>query len=509
MAKTDDGRFDLAQIFGSAKLEGKTTGEIWTGFPHPKYVDSFLFSNYEKTEEYKRLLETLKNNIIEYRKLVKNKKELSSNRELRKFKLASIQRIVASLSNYSRFQFSPDLFLSILVKTYEDFLSSNPQELERVPRADMEEIREDVNSKDPIIKLSTLSDNTNRSIVELVLTKEQAKKYSNSGNMQRLRKFVAEFKGVKKVSDDDIEDSLDFLCMILNADDCIAIVDNEKIGTAIYQTILYNYLYTLLDEDKQNPKEKRKYPELSIDSIRVLTPVKIRDLVSGKYSYNDNDISIHSKLQVEYILNHIEYLNIDKLFLVLALRNIAYLELRGVSLTNSQDLENVNDGDVVGLDDNMKMVIQSEQMLLRDFREEKRILELLLKSCHLSDEDKVIIYYGEDARTYSLQDVKNAMKNFYGDLYFNSRTPDFVKEQLYSGDNYEYLDYDELIKRIDWDSNDISILCSTKPNVLKRFLELGIIDRDYIQTLINKVNRRRNFKCPRGFKTKRLESILY
>jgi hypothetical protein len=335
-----------------------------------------------------------------------------------------------------------------------------------------------------IIKFSTYSEKHERSHIDLLLTRDQEKAIYKNGNDRKLRKFIHAYSGKKNVSSEEAMQIFSELGIVLNNSDVFLLVENHSLAQRIVQSTFYNYLYDLEKSERDIPLEEKKYPELTEEYISNIQPKDIVGIILEKYEYDKQiDFMTHGKLQAEYILEYSNYLDLDKLFLLIMIRYVKVLENIESNLT-VKDTEYIEG--IEPQKNGSRILASSTDNFYNISKNFKTVLEKLLKSANIPS--NLTIKLDEESGTeYSIDFIRKSMSKFCGDIYLTPVVCEFLKSQLYESDSDNILENEELLIRITFEPSELEILTLTSIKDLKAFQNANLIDKDYIYNLLKKL----------------------
>ena len=429
----------LKDTFESMVLTGQVGESIWTGVISADFVNDALVEDEVIRQRLKELIEELEENIKNIRTISKTTLQATGTyykvRELSQ----KIYEIVAGG------KVDVELYLIILIKQFDEMKEENPTEFARINSAcknQMEQNRKTILSQNAVFAYPTYVGETKSYSFEIVLIKEQEGRVKKKGGKEKILSFVRTVYG-KELPEEKEVGILDEICKKLLIPDMLEAAHSQSVQSVLNEAFFRNYLLRL------------GFTRSEIEDCDIK---KLTELAKDLQNTTDENNNIFAQTFTDMLLDHIDYISIDKLVIAFLYRS---LEDYNRSAQLSFDFEE----------------IFSES---RDLHE---LYKRVVNAKFLSNTSMSVITR-EGMKTLTLRDMKKKEREFIDGIYLTPDILDAMKNMLFlKRSNLANCD-SRIVDALNYSNFDMEVISLVDFSNLERFLELGKVNKMFIDRLV-------------------------
>ncbi len=469
----------ISGVLHSMVLSEPCKEMIWTGYPAIKYIDKYSIRDDKKREEVKNKLGRMEKLIRDLREILNSKIVPSKGG----YNIAEITQQIEAINSWlindiiKTGVYNADFLVVAIVRTYEEIKSKYPSEIKAIKPAQRENIEyivNEVNTDHPLVLLDKYSTEDNRAIVKIFPTPTQEKQVFFKNNREKFNKNMQKILHKKNPTEEEKRAWIENMGRFIRSSDILSVVDYQIFAELITESTFFNYLI-----DEGLSKE---------EILDIVNPISV---AVNQYNYNDKDIKIHAKLQAEYIFRYVDYINLDKLFLIFASRGLEfcenfitdlkyedYVDVRAtkVEKANKKEKDYTLD-EIIDSDDNV--AFKQLEVCIKTLRED---IETILNSRMISSYTKIS---GEGLEEQTVNSAKEKLKNFCGNIYLTPNMSEYLIYELYNNTK-EFWSYPGLLERLNLSQEDCSFFIARGKKNTVNLLNSGLVSKDFvIETLRN------------------------
>lgn len=482
-------RVNISQVVASPVLTGTNDKYMWTGIVKSDKITRYLIPDDKKRAAFVKKVKDVEDSVLRYKSIFRGTNSIlevkrdESLQDIEDHIFNVCKEIKAVLNNPSSIDLDIDLFWFELCREYEEIKQKNPNEftaMSKEARKNLEIFREYMNKAEPAIREIYVPEKKQYTCVQY-LTRGQDSKINKTKqkNSDALLSVVEKIKGKKDLNISEISEIVTELCATITIADLQVIFPSKKLSDKLYVTVFKNYLI------------KKGY---SREDIENMTPDDVCEEAMKTYN-SGGSTEIHANLMADIVMSGINYLDIEKLMMVAAIRPLEAYELMApkVQTTDPADAEIVkllSEKEEEG-SEHLKSFNVSETQIYDVIEQTSRyefLINKILESGIINKKTKFKIHRGDKEVDVSLKRIEELMKKFCDGIFLSETMQLIMVFDAYNNENaMNEIWSDELVKRINLSNNDMYILSIVNFDNLKRMYSLGRMNKSHITNLVAQV----------------------
>ena len=475
---------DLRQVVAAPVLTGRNDKYIWTGVVKSNKLGNHMFRDEKSKQYFIRLARDLEESILRYKSTIKQRKnvlevnhQVSDPMAIETHILKVCNDIKVVLNDPEKYGIDLGLFWTELCREYEEIKEHNPDEfrgMNHEARKNLEFFARHMNAIEPEIREWYVPEK-NKYVCSPFFTREQEEKLPKLAlsNAQILAELLESVAG-ENADQESKSNTLRNMVTRITLSDLEIIFPNKKIADIQYITMFKNYLLKQgykTDEIEKMPKEE--ILELALDS------------------YNSDTGNFHSSLMADCIVSGINYIDMEKLLLLVMARPLESYELL-TPVTNegeNKDIELIQklsekeektSGDLDAF--NVQEVPVKEA--IEESKKLENLVKKILETRLISPRTVFYMTSGNSKKEVSLARINELSSNFCDGIYMTETMQLSLLYEAYHRPNEINSWSDELAQRVGFSENDMQILSVINFDNLRRLYSLGIMSKEQVKGLL-------------------------
>lgn len=478
-------QINISKAVASPVLTGRDDNYMWTGLVRSDKITKHMIHDDEQREKFISKVRDVELSVLKYRSSFRASNsvlqvkpgELDTETENHILKVC--REIKTILNNPGSIGIDMDLFWVELCREYEEIKEKNPHEflaMNKDVRKNLEAFREFLNKNNPPIReIYDPEDNKYRCLQFLTRGQEIKKSKNNKSNTENLLDILDSIAEKEDLSAKEGIEIVRELCGALTLADLPIVFSNEKYADMQYISTFKNYLlgkdFTYEDIEK-----------MSLDEI----------IEESGSIYSQGNFDLHSHLMANTIISGIDYLDIEKLMLLVAVRYLEAYELMSPKVQENDDkdaemIKELSQREEEGLDRLETHYVEETGVaeIIERTRRSEYVIRKILDSGIIDKKTRFKIISGKKEIECSQKRIEELMQNFCDGVYLSETMQlTMVYGACNNQNSMEELWTDELVKRIYLSESDIYALSAINFKNLKRLYSLGRMDKNQIRNLI-------------------------
>lgn len=477
-------RINIGLVIASPVLTGNNDQYMWTGIVRSDRIDRHIIPDDRKRESFVKKVKEIEQGVLKYRGIFRTSNSVlkiksdESLDDIEKRIKEECKEIKSIINNPNSVGMDMDLYWIALCRDYEEIRQKNPNEflaMNKEARKSLEIFREYVNRNNPPIREVYIPEKNKYICVQFLTHGQEAKIQKGKLNSERLLEIIESIAGKKDISGAEGIEILKEICGALTLVDLPVIFPNKKYADMQYITVFKNYLLG------------KGFTSEDIESM------SIEDIADeAMRTYNEGSLDFHSSLVADTIINGINYLDLEKVMLLAAVRPLEAYELMSPKMqqgsnSDSEMVKVLTEKEKEGLERLDSCVVEESKLydVVKKTRRTEFIIKKILESRIIDKRTRIKTMSGDTEREVSLKRVEELMRNFCDGIYLSDTMQlalvfDAYTNETAMGEHWS----DELVKRIRLSDNDMFVLSIVNFENLERFYSLGRMNKDHIKQLI-------------------------
>lgn len=477
-------RINIGLVIASPVLTGNNDQYMWTGIVRSDKIDRHIIPDDRKRESFVKKVREIEQSVLKYRGICRTSnsvlkiKSTESLDDIEKRIKEACKEIKSIINNPDSIGMDMDLYWIALCRDYEEIRQKNPNEfvaMNKEARKSLEIFREYVNRNDPPIREMFIPEKNKYTCVQFLTHGQEGKIQKGKQNSERLLDVIESVAGKKDLGGVEGIEILKEICGAITLVDLPVIFPNKKYADMQYITVFKNYLIGkgFTSEEIEN---------MSIEDIAD----------EAMKTYNEGSLEFHSSLVADTIINGINYLDLEKVMLLAAVRPLEAYELMSPKLQKEDDSEaelvrKLTEKEEAALDRLDSHLVEESGLyeVVERTRRTEFIIKKILESKIIDKRTRIKTMAGDTEREVSLKRVEELMKNFCDGIYLSDTMQLALVFDAYTNEKAisKYWS-DELVKRIRMSDNDMFVLSTVNFDNLERFYSLGRMNKEHIKQLV-------------------------
>lgn len=478
-------RINVAQVIASPVLTGTNDKYTWTGIVKSENITKHIIPDDKHREAFIRKVKDVEQSILKYKSILRTSNSVlqikpdETPEEIEQHILTVCREIKAVLNNPDSIGMDMDLFWVELCRDYEEIKQKNPNEfiaMSKDARKSLETFREYVNKNDPPIREMYVPEQNKYTCVQFLTRGQESKlRKNNNSNTETLLGVLESIAGKEDLSGKEGTALIKELGSSITLADLPILFPSKKYADMQYVTVFKNYLIG----------KGFTYEEIENMSIQDIVDEAMR-------TYNDGNLEFHSTLIADTIINGIDYLDVEKLMMLIVARPLEAYELMSPKVQENDDADAeivkiLSQKEEEGLERLESFHVEENRLsdAIEKTRRSEFIIRKILSSGIIDRRTRFKIISGDTEREVSLKRIEELMGNFCDGIYLSDTMQLALVFDAYRNENAmgEFWS-DELVKKIRLSNNDMYVLSTVNFENLKRLYSLGRMDKEHVKNLV-------------------------
>lgn len=476
-------KLNLAQAVASPVLTGVDDKYVWTGLPKSENITHYMIPDEKQRNEFIRKVKDVENSVQRYKNATRGVNSVlmvkatvaEDPNEIEAHILKVCREIKTVLNNPEKIGLDLDLFWIELCREYEDIKNNNPNEfkaMNKEARNNLEFFRECINANDPPVREIYDVDNKKYVCLQfMTLGQEEKVRKHTKSNTEILLDILNSISGKENIDSKEGRQLLQEIVTPITLVDLPLVFSNRRFADMQYITVFKNYLIG---------------KGMSYEEIEGLSATDILNLAMK--TYNAEDISFHSQLVADTVIDGVKYIDMEKLMLLVAARPLEAYEMMSPmmeSMKSDDDSELVKK--LAEKEAENKSALESfntEETTLKNAIEKTKrteyIINKILQTGIIGRKTKLKIIYEDREVEISLQRVEELMNKFCDGIYMSETMQlALIYEAYYNPDGMSTWS-DDLVSRMNLTESDVKNLSIVNFENLERLYSLGKMSKEQI-----------------------------
>lgn len=476
-------KLNLAQTVASPVLTGVDDKYVWTGLPKSENITHYMIPDEKQRNEFIRKVKDVENSVQRYKNATRGVNSVlmvkatvaEDPNEIEAHILKVCREIKTVLNNPEKIGLDLDLFWIELCREYEDIKNNNPNEfkaMNKEARNNLEFFRECINANDPPVREIYDVDNKKYVCLQfMTLGQEEKVRKHTKSNTEILLDILNSISGKENIDSKEGRQLLQEIVTPITLVDLPLVFSNRRFADMQYITVFKNYLIG---------------KGMSYEEIEGLSATDILNLAMK--TYNAEDISFHSQLVADTVIDGVKYIDMEKLMLLVAARPLEAYEMMSPmmeSMKADDDSELVKK--LAEKEAENKSALESfntEETTLKNAIEKTKrteyIINKILQTGIIGRKTKLKIIYEDREVEISLQRVEELMNKFCDGIYMSETMQlALIYEAYYNPDGMSTWS-DDLVSRMNLTESDVKNLSIVNFENLERLYSLGKMSKEQI-----------------------------